>query len=166
MAYNTKYPKIRRTNGPYPRNRYGVRYDSISKQQRRLLLDHPIMAERAQSDQFLHIIFEICRYHIVDKFDKFYYNWSTDSFMQIEELKKSYNLIDWHCAISGLPIKSDIDDFSPNNFVHPEYRDILNNGMIDSRILESSVKFQKQVKKLLLNEQKEFLKHARKNSKS
>ena len=93
MAYNKKYPKIQRTNGPYPRNRYGVRFDSITKQQRRLLLEHPIIAERAQSDQFLHIIFEVCRHRHVDRFDKFYYDWSTDSFMKIEELKESYDLI-------------------------------------------------------------------------
>jgi hypothetical protein len=165
MAYNKKYPKIQRTNGPYPRNRYGVRYDSITKQQRRLLLEHPIIAERAQSDQFLHIIFEVCRHRHVDRFDKFYYDWSTDSFMKIEELKESYDLIEWECAISGRPIQSNISDFSPKNFIHEDYFDILDGPMIDGRIVESSVRFQKHVKKLLLNQQKEFLKYARKNSK-
>ena len=165
MAFNKKYPEIKRTGGPYPRNRYGIRYDSISKQQRRLLLEHPIIAERAQSDQFLHIVFEICRHHQLDRLDKFYYDWSTDSFVKIDELKESYDLIDWECAISGQSIQANINDFSPKNFIHEEYYDILDGPMIDGRIVESSVRFQKHVKKLLLNQQKEFLKYARKNSK-
>jgi len=165
MAYNKKYPKIKRTGGPYPRNRYGVRYDSISKQQRRLLLEHPIIKERAQDDQFLQIIFELCRHRHVDRFDKLYYDWSTDEFVKMEELKESYDTIDWECALSEKPIRSNINDFSVENFVHPEYHDTLG-GNIDSRIMESSVRFQKHVKKLLLNQQKEFLKLVRKNSKS
>ena len=164
MAYNKKYPEIKRTNGPYPRNRYGVRYDSISKQQRRLLLEHPIISERAKSDQFLHIIFEVCRHRHVDRFDKFYYDWSTSSFVKIDELKESYNMIDWECAISGLPIRSSMSDFSPNNFVHPDFQDGLSTEMIDKRILESSVRFQKHVKKLLLNQQKELMKVFKKNA--
>ena len=165
MAYNKKYPNIKRTGGPYPRNRYGVRYDSISKQQRRLLLEHPIIKERAQDDQFLHIIFEVCRHRHVDRFDKLYFDWSTSEFVKMEELKESYDTIDWKCALSDKDIRSNINDFSAENFVHTEYHDTLG-GSIDSRIWESSVLFQKHVKKLLMNQQKEFLKIVRKNSKS
>ena len=164
MAYNKKYPNIHRTGGPYPRNRYGVRYDSISKQQRRLLLEHPIIKDRAHNDQFLQIIFELCRHRHVDRFDKLYYDWSTDEFVKLDVLKESYNTIDWKCALSDRDIRSNINNFSAENFVHPDYWDTLSGG-VDSRIWESSVCFQKHVKKLLLNQQKEFLKLARKNSK-
>ena len=166
MAYNKKYPNIERTGGPYPRNRYGIRYDSISKQQRRLLLEHPIIKDRAQDDQFLQIVFELCRYRHSDKSNKLYYDWSTSEFVKVDKLKENYDTIHWICAISGEPIKSNINDFSAKNFVHEEYWDILKGGVVDSRIVKSSVKFQKHVKKLLLNQQKEFLKLARKNSKS
>jgi len=164
MAYNKKYPNIRRTGGPYPRNRYGIRYDSISKQQRRLLLEHPIIKDRAQDDQFLQIVFELCRHRHVDRFDKLYYDWSTEEFVKLDVLKESYDTIDWKCALSDRDIRSNINNFSAENFVHPEYWDTLSGG-VDSRIWESSVRFQKHVKKLLLNQQKEFLKLVRKNSK-
>lgn len=164
MAYNKKYPNIQRTGGPYPRNRYGIRYDSISKQQRRLLLEHPIIKDRAQDDQFLQIVFELCRHRHVDRFDKLYYDWSTEEFVKLDVLKESYDTIDWKCALSDRDIRSNINNFSAENFVHPEYWDTLS-GSVDSRIWESSVRFQKHVKKLLLNQQKEFLKLARKNSK-
>jgi len=164
MAYNKKYPNIRRTGGPYPRNRYGIRYDSISKQQRRLLLEHPIIKDRAQDDQFLQIVFELCRHRHVDRFDKLYYDWSTEEFVKLDVLKESYDTIDWKCALSDRDIRSNINNFNAENFVHPEYWDTLSGG-VDSRIWESSVRFQKHVKKLLLNQQKEFLKLVRKNSK-
>lgn len=165
MAYNKKYPAIKRTGGPYPRNRYGVRYDSISKQQRRLLLEYPIISERAQSDQFLHIIFEMCRYHRSDKDSKYYYDWSRGEFSHLEELKDSYKTIEWKCALSDMPIESKIDDFSAKNFVHPKYHDTLG-GAVDNRILKSSIAFRKHVKKILLKEQKDFMKLAKKNSNS
>lgn len=164
MAYNNKYPEIKRTNGGYPINRYGVRYEGLSKQQKRLLLENPIMKERAQSDQFLHIIFEVCRFRHQQHKDKFYYDWSTDQFMQIEELKESYDTIDWTCAISGEAIRSNINNFDVKNFVHPDYWDTLSDKSVDPRILDSSVAFRKHIKKLLLNQQKEFVKLARKNS--
>ena len=166
MAYNKKYPEIVRTGGPYPRNRYGVRYDSISKSQRRLLLEHPLLKDRAQSDQFLQIIFELTRPRNATNDYKFYYDWSTDSFVQIDELKDNYEKIEWVCAFSGEPILSSINDFSPENFVHPDHWDLINPKMIDARIVKSSIDFRNKAKKVLLKQQKDFLKLAQKNSKS
>lgn len=165
MAFNNKYPKIRRTGGPYPRNRYGVCYEGLSRQQRRLLLENPLIKESAQSDQFLHIIFEICKHKNDSKRDKYYYDWSTGELMKSEELEESYDTIDWTCALSGEPIRSNINNFNAENFVHPDYHDTLGGKTVDGRILKSSVAFQQHVKKLLLNQQKEFLNIARKNSK-
>jgi hypothetical protein len=165
MAYNNKYPKIRRTGGPYPRNRYGVCYEGLSRQQRRLLLENPLIKERAQDDQFLHIIFEVCKFKHQSHKDKYFYDWSTGCFMKIEELEESYDTIDWTCALSGEPIRSNINNFDAQNFVHPDYHDTLGGKTVDGRIIKSSVAFQKHVKKLLLNQQQEFLKLARKNSK-
>lgn len=164
MAYNKKYPEIRRTGGPYPRNKYGVRYDSISKSQRRLLLEHPLLKDRAQSDQFLHIIFEVARPRNATRDYKFYYDWSTESFVKMDELKDIYDTIDWNCAFSGKKIQVNINDFSPGNFVHPDHWDMINPKMVDGRIVRSSVEFRKKAKKVLLKQQKDFLKIARKNS--
>jgi len=165
MAYNNKYPKIKRTGGPYPRNRYGVCYEGLSRQQRRLLLENPILKERAQSDQFLHIIFEVCKFQLTSNREKFFYDCSTGEFMKRIELEESYDTIDWTCALSGEPIRSNINKFDVENFVHPDYHDTLGGDMIDGRILQSSIAFQEHIKKLLLNQQEEFMKLARKNSK-
>ena len=165
MAFNNKYPNIRRTNGPYPRNRYGVCYEGLSRQQRRLLLENPLLKERAQDDQFLQILFEVSKFSNQTSKKRHYYDCSTGDFVQIEALNESYDTIDWTCALSGAPIRSNINNFTPANFVHPDYHDTIGDGNVDGRILQSSLDFQQHVKKLLLNQQKEFLKLARKNSK-
>jgi hypothetical protein len=55
-------------------------------------------------------------------------------------------------------------NFDLENFIHPEYLDVLDAPMIDSRILKSSIEFRKECKKLLLAEREEFLKLAKKNA--
>jgi hypothetical protein len=165
MAYNNKYPEIKRTGGPYPRNRYGVCYEGLSRQQRRLLLENPLIKERAQDDQFLQILFEVSRYTNRTSKNKYYYDWSTGDFMKMEDLQENYDTIDWTCALSGEPIRSNINNFSPENFVHPSYHDTLGGNVVDARIVKSSIEFQQHIKKLLLNQQEEFLKLVRKNSK-
>ena len=81
-------------------------------------------------------------------------------------LERSYNTVKWTCAISLKPIKARFMNFDLENFVHPEYRDVLKAPMVDSRILKSSIDFRKKCKKLLLEQREEFLKLAKKNSKS
>lgn len=165
MAYNKKYPKIERVskNSPHP-NRFGIKFANLSRQQKRLLIDNKVIEERTGSDQFVHIIFELCQHRYTSAKDKFYYDGSTDSFVKMEELKENYNTVDWTCALSGEPIRSKTDNFSLENFVHPDYHDALLAPMVDSRILKSSIAFRKYVKKLLLNQQQEFMRLARKNS--
>lgn len=164
MSYNNKYPNIKRTGGPNPRNRYGVCYEGLSRQQRRLLLENPLLKERSQDDQFLQILFEVSRYKNQTSKNRYYYDWSTSNFMKIEELHENYDTIDWTCALSGEPIRANINNFNVENFVHPDYHDTLG-GMIDGRILKSSIAFKEHVKKLLMNQQQEFMRLALKNSK-
>lgn len=165
MAYNNKYPHIKRTTGPNPRNRYGVCYEGLSRQQRRLLLENPLLRERAQDDQFLQILFEVSRYKNQTSKNRYYYDWSTGEFMKMDQLHEKYDMIEWTCALSGEPIMANINNFSVENFVHPDYHDTLGGDMVDGRILKSSLAFKEYVKKLLLNEQQEFMRLAKKNSK-
>lgn len=165
MAYNNKYPHIKRTGGPYPRNRFGVCYEGLSRQQRRLLLENPLLKERAQDDQFLQILFEVSRYKNQTSKNRYYYDWSTGDFMKMDKLHENYDMIDWTCALSGEPILSNINNFNVENFVHPGYHDTLGGDMVDGKILKSSLAFKEHVKKLLMNEQQEFMRLAKKNSK-
>ena len=58
MSAKKKHPKIERTSGPYPTNRFGIRFATLSKSQKRLLIENPLLKERCQSDAFALILFE------------------------------------------------------------------------------------------------------------
>jgi hypothetical protein len=168
MAIKKKYPQIKRVKGMYPSNRFGIQYATLSRAQRTLLMNYPLLRDRCRSDQFVHILFEQHSYtHTATNYtNKLFYDWSTGEIVEREDLEESYQTIDWTCAISGEPIRAKMGDFSLENFVHPNYHDVLKAPMVDSRILKSSVEFRKKCKELLLNQQQEFLKLAKKNSKN
>jgi hypothetical protein len=96
---------------------------------------------------------------------KIYWDVINDRALDEKGLERSYNTIDWYCAISLKPIKAKFMNFDLENFVHPEYRDVLKAPMVDSRILKSSVEFRQECKKLLLEQRQEFLRLAKKNAK-
>ena len=165
MAYNIRNVKINRTDRLYTQSRYGISFQDLTRYQKRLLIENPIIKDRSLDDNFLYSIFKIFQKSTHTSPIKIYWDNTTDDFVNIEKLKENYSTIDWACALSGKPIKAKIDNFDLENFVHPEYHDALLAPMVDSRILKSSIEFRKHIKKLLLNQQKEFLYHARKNSK-
>jgi hypothetical protein len=94
--------------------------------------------------------------------DKFYFDWINDEPVKMDELIDSYDTVDWYCAISRIPIKARFNNFDLENFVHPDYLDTLDSNMVDSRILKSSVDFRKYCKKLLLEDQQEFIRIVKK----
>lgn len=157
-------PKIGYTNSTRT-NVHGIFTDKLERYQRALLLESPIIKNRAIDDSFIYAIFGAYVPEGRKVGTKLYWDETTNNFVNKEQLLINYNTVEWICAISGEPIRSRIDNFNLENFVHPDYHDTLSAPMVDSRILKSSVDFRKHIKKLLLDQQKEFLKHARKNSK-
>jgi len=124
------------------------------------------MSRWAESDQWVECALKIQRPRIKDSSAlKIYWDWESSSVVDKQTLENNYNTIDWICAVSGKPIRSKFMNFDLENFIHPEYLDVLKAPMVDSRILKSSIEFRKKCKELLLNERQEFLNMARKNAK-
>lgn len=168
MAIKNKYPKILRTNGRFPANRYGVVFSTLSRAQKRFLIENPLLKERVQDEQFLQIVMEQDSYRMrtYNQDNKLFYDWSTGEITYREDVFDNYKTLDWTCALSGLPIRAKMDDFSLENFVHPKFHEDLKKApMVDSRILKSSVEFRKKCKELLLNHQQELLRLVKKGSK-
>jgi hypothetical protein len=166
MAINYSKINIKRTGGLYPSNRYGIVLSHLPKSFRQFLVEHRHIKKWAASDQFVECALKMQRPPIKNtQALKIYYDWKEGQPVSYEGLEKSYNTVDWACAISLKPIKAKFMNFDLENFVHPEYYDVLKAPMVDSRILKSSIEFRKKCKELLLNERQEFLKLARKNSK-
>ena len=158
--------KIERTNGPYPKNRYGVILRNLLKVHRKFLVEHRHIKRWAKSDQFVECAIKMQRPGQRGAASvRLYYDWENEKPVSLEEFKEVTNYIDWQCAISLRPIKAKFMNFDLENFVHPEYHDTLNAPMVDSRILKSSIEFRKKCKALLLEERQNFLDVVKKGSK-
>ena len=151
-------------------SKHGISFENMTYSQRRFFVDNKMLYKLKDDDQSLYIALKVCTYVGSSigmvKIAKLYLDEETNTFVDKEQLTINYNTIDWICALSGKPIRSRVDDFSLENFVHPDLHDALKAPMVDSRILKSSVEFRKHIKKLLLNEQQEFLKVAKQSAKN
>jgi len=164
MAINySKINIVRNSSGKGAR--FGIVLKYLPKSFRQFLIRHKNMYRWAESDQFVECALKLQRPKIKNSSAiKIYWDRSEMTAVDKETLVNNYNQIDWKCAISGKPIKSKFMNFDLQNFIHPEYYDILSAPMVDSRILKSSIEFRKKCKELLLSERQEFLNMARKNA--
>lgn len=166
MAINYSKITIKRTTNPRGGSRFGVVLKYLPKSFRQFLIKNKNMSRWADSDQWVECALKIQRPRIKDSSAlKIYWDWESSSAVDKQTLEKNYNTIDWICAVSGKPIRAKFMNFDLENFIHPEYLDVLKAPMVDSRILKSSIEFRKKCKELLLNERQEFLNMARKNAK-
>jgi len=161
--------RIERSNNPKQAHRYDVKLDGLPRSIRWFLIEHRNLSRWKGDMQFMEQILRIKQKQLKLKNtvlrDKFYFDWTNDTPVKMDELIKSYNTIDWYCAISRKPIKAKFNNFQLENFIHPEYSDVLEAPMVDSRILKSSIEFRKYCKKLLLEDQQEFIRIVKKGKK-
>lgn len=161
MAYSKKYPSLVYKSGV--RGKHGVAFLTLSKSQKRFLLEHQGLKVFARDAQKLLAVMGLFRGSNNSLKSKLFYDVRHSDLKPIGRLQQSYDLIDWHCALSGRPIKSRMADFSAKNFVHPEYWNSLGAG-ISHQIIKSSVAFRQKCQQLLLQEQKELMKVFKKNA--
>ena len=157
--------RIEKTGGPWPANRYGIILKHLPRFLRKFLITHRNLAKWQDDDQFMECVVRMQRPNSRIN-TKIYWDMANDRALTEKGLERSYNTIDWYCAISLKPIRAKFMNFDLQNFVHPEYHDVLDAPMVDSRILKSSIDFRKKCKKLLLEQREEFLLLAKKNAKS
>jgi hypothetical protein len=166
MARSYSHIIITRTSGPNPRNRYGIILAPLTKLFRKFLVEHRHIKRWAEDDQFVSCVLRMQKPPVKNvTLIKKYWDYTNDQLVDLNTLYNNCNLVDWTCAVSLKPIKAKFMNFDLENFIHPEYHDVLKAPMIDSRILKSSIEFRKKCKKLLLEEREEFLKLAKKNAK-
>lgn len=162
--------RIERSNNNKQAHRYRVKLNGLPRSIRKFLIENRSLNEWAGDMQFLEQILRIEHKKLASKTNslthKLFFDWTTEEPMLMDHLIDSYDTVDWFCAISRKPIKAKFNNFQLENFVHPEYSDVLSNPMVDSRILKSSIEFRKYCKKLLLEDQQEFLRIVKKGKKS
>lgn len=143
--------------------RFGVSFKTLVKSQKRFLMDHHNIKYVVQDEQVLKAIMGIYRGSNDSSKTKLFYDWREGDLKVGNDLNESYSMMDWKCALSGLPIKSKMGEFDAKNFVHPKYWDALE-GSINQSVLKSSLEFRQKCQELLLNQQKELMKVFKKNA--
>ena len=166
MAISYSKIILERNSGTKKASRFGILLEYLPKSFRQFLIKNRHMYRWAQSDQFVECVLKMQKPPVKNSTSlKLYWDVENRSVVNRQDLEDNYNTVDWFCAISMKPIKAKFMNFDLENFVHPEYIDVLSAPMVDSRILKSSIEFRKKCKELLLNERQEFLNVSRKNSK-
>lgn len=155
MAQAKKYPHIVYKTGV--RGKHGISFESLSRKHKRFLLEHQNLRHIAHDPQVMSALFGMHRTDTKSIKHKLFWDWRSGQLRKIEPLKQSYDMVPWKCAYSGRPIMSSMSNFTPQNFVHPDYWETIGDK-IDMSIVDSSVKFRIKCQELLLTEQKELLK--------
>lgn len=161
MAQAKKIPTFEYKPGV--KGKHGIAFKGLSKSHKRFLLEHQNLKRYADQPGVMAALFAMNKPTNNGIKHKFFYDHRTGDLKKIDGIAESYSTVDWKCAISGRPIKSKMTDFSPQNFVHPDYWDTLSDGISES-IVKSSIRFRQKCEELLLNQQKELMQIFKSNS--
>ena len=146
------------------KGKHGISFKGLSKSHKRFLINHQNLKNYAHNPGVMAALFSIHKPTNNGIKEKLFFDRRDMSLKKIDGIVKSYSTIDWNCAISGRPIKSRMSDFSPKNFVHPDYWDTLGDNVSET-IVRSSIAFRQKCEKLLLNQQKELMQIFKSNAK-
>ena len=113
--------QIERSNNPKTAHRYGIKLKGLPTTVRRFLIENRQLSRWSDNMQFLEQIIRLELHQLKLKNtvlrDKFYFDWVSSTPVKMDELIDSYDTVDWHCAISRIPIKAKFNNFDLENFV-------------------------------------------------
>lgn len=156
--------KIERTNGGRFKRKYGIILKNIHPYYKSVLEDNPLAREDFKSDdKFVEILFYLKEKERVHKSKrKFFPNPYTNEITTYSKIETESNLLNWKCSICNKHIKSEIANFTVENFLCKKCKKYyINQNIIDKRIIENSFEFHKHCRTLLLKEQEFFLRYIR-----
>lgn len=154
MAQAKRIPHFEYKQGV--KGKHGIAFKGLRKSHKRLLLDHQNLRKYADKPGVMAALFAIHKPTNKGIKEKLFLDRRDNSLKKIDGIVRSYSTVDWKCAFSGRPIKSRMTDFSPRNFVHPDYWDTIGDT-INENIIRSSILFRQKCEELLLNQQKELM---------
>jgi len=163
----TNYNIKRQNLGKTP-TKYGIVLKYLPPRHQRILKENPIIKKYSDDDLFLNAIFKIeDRRIIVSHSNRPFIQPETREISSYSQVKDSYKIFDWHCAYCRVKINSRIDNYKPSNFTCDKcFKYYLKgNEKIDQRVIESSLAFTEKCKKMMIDNQKSFIKYIRKNEK-
>jgi hypothetical protein len=160
--------KVRKINFGWYRRKHGILLENLPPGKQQLLIENSFMKWLESDPQTFEIIFKMEDMHDHEKNpNKIIWNPYKDTFTSLKQLEYDSESIEWKCAICRIDILSRPELSEVENFVCSKCQESHNstNSTVDQRIVKSSVDFTEHCKKILKNEQTEFLKHIKKEAK-
>jgi hypothetical protein len=157
---------LQRQNRGRAKTRFNILLKGLKPRYQQVLLENSIISKNSTDDRFITCLFRLEDRRIsVTHLNRPYINPETKEISLFREVKKSFRFLDWECAYCKTPIKSEIHNYKEENFTCTRCFSyyVKNAKIVSQLILESSFKFTEKYKKILLEDQKKFIKYIKKN---
>lgn len=151
------------------KTKYNILLKPLLPRYQKILINNLVISKNSTDDRFINCLFKIEDANIrVSHLQRPFVNPETREVSTYANIKKTFKILDWKCAFCKCDIKSKVDYFKPDNFTcikcYKYYvKDVKN---VSQCILDSMVSFTDHYKKLIIENQRKFIKYIKKNEKT
>lgn len=160
--------KIKRQNKGRTPTKWGISLKGMAPRYQKILKENKIFRLYSDDTRFILSIFKIEDQNIkVSHKKRPFINPDTKEVSPYSNVVNDYKIINWECAYCKTPIKSKIDNYKAHNFTCKKCFDyyIKDTKVYNSRIVEASLEFTTHCRRLMLDNQKKFVKYIKRNEK-
>ena len=157
--------EIKRQNRGKAPTKWGILLKGLPPRYRKILSNNLIF-KRHYDDRFILSIFKMEDANIkVSYLKRPFINPESKEVSTYTNVINQYKIFDWSCAYCKTPIKSRIDNYKASNFTCTKCFNyyIKDSQTYNQRIVDASVEFTTFCKRLMLDNQKKFIKYIKKN---
>lgn len=161
--------KIIRQKRGRAKTKYNILLKPLLPRYQKILIDNPFIGYHNMDDRFISCLFKIEDANIrVSHLLRPFINPDNQEVSSYSNIKKTFKILDWKCAFCKCEIKSKMDYFKPDNFTCPKcYKYYVKDSKtVSQSILDSMVSFTEYYKKLIIENQRKFIKYIKKNEKT
>ena len=159
---------IKRQNKGRTPTKWGISLKGMAPRYQKILKENKIFRLYSDDTRFILSIFKIEDSNIKVSHNKRpFINPETKGVSPYSNVVNDYKIINWECAYCKTPIKSKIDNYKADNFTCKKCFDyyIKDTKIYNSRIVEASLEFTTHCRRLMLDNQKKFIKYIKRNEK-
>ena len=159
---------IKRQNKGRTPTKWGISLKGMAPRYQKILKENKIFRLYSDDTRFILSIFKIEDSNIMVSHNKRpFINPETKGVSSYSNVVNDYKIINWECAYCKTPIKSKIDNYKASNFTCTKCFNyyIKDTKIYNNRIVEASLEFTTYCRRLMLDNQKKFVKYIKRNEK-
>lgn len=158
--------ELKRQNRGKAPTKWGILLRGLAPRYRKILANNLIFKKYSNDDRFILSVFSMEDSNIkVSHLQRPFINPESKEVSTFANVINQYKIFDWNCAYCRTPIKSRIDNYKASNFTCTKCFNyyIKDTKTYNQRIVDSSVDFTTYCRKLMIENQKKFIKYIKKN---